>query len=292
MNERFQAFSCISIKTIYSLANIIFLLFFILILQGCSTLPKEEEADLDPIDQIDPHEDINRLSYNFTDSIDRNLFEPVVDVYAEYVPTAAQRSIGNFYDNLSYPNVALNALLQGKFRQGLQDSLRFIVNSTIGFFGLFDMATHMGLKKHDEDFGQTLAVWGVDTGSYLFIPILGPSSERDVVGVPVSVMTNVLFYAGYVVGAPVFVPLTVLGAVDKRTRMAGPMQIRDQAALDPYIFVREASLQQREFLIYDGNPPLELYDEEPFQNNPFEIKSEKKIPGKKLPENRELEKNG
>lgn len=155
--------------------------------------------------------------------------------------------------------------------------------------GLFDMATHMGLEKHDEDFGQTLAVWGVDSGSYLFIPILGPSSERDVVGVPVTVVTNMLFYAGIVVGAPVFVPLTVLGAIDKRARLAGPMRIRDQAALDPYLFVREASLQQREFLIYDGNPPLRLYDDELFLDNPFDVKPEKKLPGSDTPDSHSIE---
>nr|HQU63034.1 VacJ family lipoprotein [Nitrosomonas sp.] len=167
--------------------------------------------------------------------------------------------------------------------------LRFAVNSTIGMLGLFDMATHMGLEKHDEDFGQTLAVWGFDSGSYLFIPILGPSSKRDVIGVPVTVVTNMLFYAGYVVGAPVFVPLTVLGAIDKRARLAGPMRIRDQAALDPYLFVREASLQQREFLIYDGNPPLKLYDEEIFLDNPFDVKPGNKIPGTETSDNNKLE---
>ncbi len=247
--------------------TIIILLFCVIIFQGCETLPKSGESDV--VDEIDPHEDVNRVSYNFTDSIDRKIFEPVVDVYVEYVPDGAQRSIGNFYDNLSYPNVVLNAFLQGKFRQGLGDSLRFIVNSTIGLFGLFDMATHMGLEEHDEDFGQTLGVWGIDTGSYLFIPLLGPSSERDVSNVPVSVVTNVLFYASYAVGATVLAPLTVLGAIDKRARLSGPMRIRDQAALDPYLFVREASLQQREYLIYDGNPPLNLYNE-PFQDNPFD----------------------
>lgn len=249
-------------------------------------MSKKDTADVDP---IDPHEDINRISYDFTDKVDRMLFEPVADVYADYVPDAAQRSIGNFYDNLSYPNVVLNAFLQGKIKQGFFDGLRFAVNSTIGMLGLFDMATHMGLEKHDEDFGQTLAVWGFDSGSYLFIPILGPSSKRDVIGVPVTVVTNMLFYAGYVVGAPVFVPLTVLGAIDKRARLAGPMRIRDQAALDPYLFVREASLQQREFLIHDGNPPLKLYDDELFQDNPFNVKPENKTPGAEPSGNDQLE---
>ncbi len=286
MRAQVRVFNHLCPVTTNNLVRVIVILICLLFLQGCSALSKRDAADLDP---VDPHEDINRVSYDFTDKVDRMIFEPVVDVYADYVPDAAQRSIGNFYDNLSYPNVVLNALLQGKIKQGLFDGLRFVVNSTIGMLGLFDMATHMGLEKHDEDFGQTLAVWGFDSGSYLFIPILGPSSERDVAGVPVSVVTNMLFYAGYIVGAPVFVPLSVLGAIDKRARLAGPMRIRDQAALDPYLFVREASLQQREFLIYDGNPPLRLYDDELFQDNPFDTKPEKKQSGEEAPDSDRLE---
>lgn len=243
-----------------------------IIFQGCATTSKHSDQDMDP---IDPHEKVNRASYNFTDRVDRIVFEPVVNVYIDYVPSGAQRSIGNFYDNLSYPNVILNDFLQGKVRQGMQDSLRFFVNSSVGLFGLFDMATHMGLQKHDEDFGQTLGVWGVNTGSYLFIPFLGPSNERDVSNIPVSVFTNVLFYAGLAVGSSFAAPLTVLGAIDKRARLSGPMRIRDEAALDPYLFVREASLQQREFLIHDGNLPLDLYYE-PFQDNPFGKDSKKR----------------
>ena len=211
------------------------------------------------------------------------MFVPIVNAYIDYIPDAAQRSIGNFYDNLSYPNVMLNSFLQGKVKQGAEDTLRFFVNSTVGMFGFFDMATHMGLQKHDEDFGQTLGVWGVNTGSYLFIPLLGPSSERDVTNIPVGLLTNVLFYAGLAVGTSFAAPLTILGAIDKRARLSGPMRIRDEAALDPYLFVREASLQQREFLIHDGKLPLDLYYD-PFQDNPFEkelektkIKKEKKL---------------
>lgn len=286
MNAQFFLIKNLNPWTLNPLIRIIFLSMCCAFLLGCSSMSKKDAADIDP---IDPHEDINRVSYNFTDKVDRMLFEPVADAYADYVPDAAQRSIGNFYDNLSYPNVVLNAFLQGKVKQGFFDGLRFAVNSTIGMLGLFDMATHMGLEKHDEDFGQTLAVWGFDSGSYLFIPILGPSSKRDVIGVPVTVVTNMLFYAGYVVGAPVFIPLSVLGAIDKRARLAGPMRIRDQAALDPYLFVREASLQQREFLIYDGNPPLKLYDEEIFLDNPFDVKPGNKIPGAETSDNNQLE---
>ncbi len=237
--------------------GVLFPIIFMVLVSGCSSVPKDGYEH----DEIDPHEEVNRVSYNFTDSVDRMLLEPVVDVYVDYVPAGTQRSIGNFYDNLAYPNVMLNAFLQGKVSQGFSDSLRFIVNSTVGFFGLFDMATHMGLEKNDEDFGQTLGVWGVDTNSYVFIPFLGPSSDRDAADIPVSVATNVLFYAGYVAGAAVLAPLTALGAIDKRARMAGPMKIRDQAALDPYLFVREAYLQQREYLVHDGELPPEAYDD-------------------------------
>ncbi|MBL8498689.1 VacJ family lipoprotein [Nitrosomonas sp. JL21] len=239
--------------------------------QGCASTSKHSDPEIDP---VDPHEKINRASYDFTDKVDRAVFEPVVNAYIDYVPNAAQRSIGNFYDNLSYPNVVLNSFLQGKMKQGAQDTVRFFVNSTIGMFGLFDMATHMGLQKHDEDFGQTLGVWGVNPGSYLFIPFLGPSSERDVTNIPVGIFTNVLFYAGLVVGSYFAAPLTILGAIDKRARLAGPMRVRDEAAIDPYLFVREATIQQREFLIHDGNLPLDLYYE-PFQDNPFEKEPEK-----------------
>ncbi|UJP05847.1 MAG: VacJ family lipoprotein [Nitrosomonas sp.] len=246
----------------------------VILLQGCASTPSREDVDMD-IDPADPHEKFNRASYDFTDKVDREVFMPIVNAYIDYIPDAAQRSIGNFYDNLGYPNVALNAFLQGKLKQGAEDTLRFAVNSTIGMFGLFDMAGHMGLKKHDEDFGQTLGVWGMKSGSYLFIPLLGPSNQRDVTNIPIGMVTNVLFYAGLAVGTYFAAPLTLLGAIDKRARLIGPMRIRDEAAIDPYLFVREASMQQREYLIYDGNPPLNLYDE-PFQDNPFEKDSNKK----------------
>ena len=266
MNKHARFLRNSDLKVNHNYLIIVVLFVICVILQGCATAPKKDDPDLDP---VDPHEKVNRASYDLTDRVDRLIFEPVVNVYIDYVPNAAQRSIGNFYDNLSYPNVVLNDFLQGKVRQGLQDSLRFFVNSSVGLFGLFDMATHMGLQKHDEDFGQTLGVWGVNTGSYLFIPFLGPSSERDVSSIPVSIFTNVLFYAGLAVGTSFAAPLTILGAIDKRARLSGPMRIRDEAVLDPYLFVREASLQQREFLIHDGQLPLDLYYE-PFQDNPFE----------------------
>ncbi|UJP00596.1 MAG: VacJ family lipoprotein [Nitrosomonas sp.] len=267
MNENIRILRNTNSIINHSYLMVILLFTGIIVLQGCASAPKNSNQDLDP---ADPHEKINRASYDITDKVDRTVFVPIVNAYIDYIPNAAQRSIGNFYDNLSYPNVALNSFLQGKVTQGASDTLRFFVNSTVGMFGLFDMATHMGLQKHDEDFGQTLGVWGVNPGSYLFIPLLGPSSERDVTNIPVGIFTNVLFYAGLVVGSYFAAPLTILGAIDKRARLIGPMRIRDEAAIDPYLFVREASLQQREFLVHDGKLPLDLYDYEHFQDNPFD----------------------
>ena len=145
--------------------------------------------------------------------------------------------------------------------QGTEDSLRLVVNSTIGLAGLFDVATPMGLKRHDEDFGQTLGVWGVDSTSYMYLPILGPTSNRDVYGIPFTMASNALFYAGFIVGAPVTVPLGILAVIDKRARVSEDLRIRDQAALDPYLFVREAYWQQRQNLVFDGKPPIENYDD-------------------------------
>lgn len=213
------------------------------------------------MDSIDPNEKTNRKFYEFTDMVDRNILAPVADVYIKYVPNPMQRSIGNFYDNVAYPNVILNDFLQGKIRQGFQDTLRFVINSTIGGVGLFDVAGPMGLPQHDEDFGQTLGVWGVGTGSYLFVPLLGPSSYRDAPGIPVSFFSNMLFVAGTFASSAVMAPISVLGIIDKRARLSGPMRVRDQAALDPYLFVREGFLQQRKHLIYDGDPPPESYDD-------------------------------
>jgi phospholipid-binding lipoprotein MlaA len=234
------------------------LLLCAVLLAGCATMsPVDKDSQAGPnIDPVDPYENINRKFYNFTDTLDRNILEPVANAYIEYLPNPLRRSIGNFYDNVGYPNVVLNAFLQGKVRQGFEDTLRFAVNSTIGLFGLFDMATPMGLVQHDEDFGQTLGVWGVNTGAYLYLPFHGPSSSRDISSIPIGMVTNALFYVS---SAAIFAPIGVLGIIDRRARFSDAMIIRDQAALDPYLFVREASLQQRKHLIYDGNLPPESY---------------------------------
>ncbi|HNO75276.1 MlaA family lipoprotein [Nitrosomonas mobilis] len=216
---------------------------------------------MQPTDPHDPYESFNRKSYRFTDEIDRRYLEPIADAYLAHAPEAVRRPVNNFYRNLSYPGVALNSFLQGKVRQGISDTLRFVINTTVGIFGLADMAGHMGFAENDEDFGQTLAVWGVHAGSYTFIPIYGPSTQRDVADIPFSFFSDGMLFLAYALSGPVLAPLALLRVIDKRASLSGPMKVRDQSALDPYLFVREAFLQQRNFLIYDGKLPGTLYDQ-------------------------------
>ena len=233
------------------------LICLVLVLSGCATTRSAAGPDADS----DPYESVNRKSYAITDSLDRAILKPVAEAYIEHLPQPVRRSVGNFFDNVTYPNVVVNSFLQGKFDQGMNDAARFTLNTIFGGLGLFDVATPMGHPAHEEDFGQTLGVWGLDTGPYLFIPLMGPNSRRDAPGIPVGVVTNALFYVS---NTAITGPLGALGLVDMRARLSGPMKVRDEAALDPYIFVREAYLQRRIYLIHDGNPPLDpMFDLEP-----------------------------
>jgi len=213
---------------------------------GCATQPESEAND--------PLEPTNRKFHVFNNTLDRHVLEPVADAYVEVTPDRVRESVGNFFNNITYPNTILNDFLQGKVGQGLADTSRFILNSTFGFGGLFDVAAAMGLPMHEEDFGQTLAVWGSGEGVYLELPFFGPSSGRDAPGIPVAAVTNVLFYVGE---AAISIPLGALKVVDDRARLDTAIRLRDESALDTYVFTREAYRQRRRHLIYDGDPPLE-----------------------------------
>ncbi len=211
----------------------------------------------------DPIEVINRPIYHTNDIIDKYVGEPISQFYVSYTPDPIRARVSNFFDHITYPNVVLNAFLQGKGKQGLEDSSRFLINSTFGAFGFFDVATPLGLKAHNEDFGQTMAVWGVGQGPYLVLPLIGPNTIRDIPDLGVSVVTNILFY----VGNPVAIPFAVLGIVDKRSRFDQAIRFRNETAIEPYLFTREAYLQRRNFLIHDGNPPIE--DDDLFLDESF-----------------------
>jgi phospholipid-binding lipoprotein MlaA len=224
---------------------------------GCTTVP---QAD----DEGDPLEGTNRNIYQFNDALDKNIIQPVADTYVNITPQPVRNSVSNFFDNISYINVILNDVLQGKIGQGFSDSGRFLVNSTVGILGLFDPATPLGLAEHDEDFGQTLGVWGSESGPYLVLPLLGPNTLRDSPGIVVGVVTNLLFY----LNSSVTIPLGILNAINTRARASSALKLVDEAALDPYVFIREAYKQQRNALIYDGNPPAQEFSGE-FDDEPL-----------------------
>jgi phospholipid-binding lipoprotein MlaA len=220
---------------------------------GCaSNTPKSAAAD-----PTDPLEGMNRNFYNFNDTLDRKFFEPIARGYVKVTPTPVRSGVTKFFGNVNYLNIIVNDLLQGKPEQFASDTGRFLVNSTIGVGGLFDPATSMGMPQHDEDTGQTLGTWGANEGAYLVLPLMGPNSVRDLPDSATSILLNPLTY----LNAVVTLPLGVLNAVNTRANLLEASSIRDQAALDPYTFVREAYRQQREYKIYDGNPPGDGFED-------------------------------
>ncbi|VAX09868.1 Outer-membrane-phospholipid-binding lipoprotein MlaA [hydrothermal vent metagenome] len=237
------------------------LLSAILLTSGCASVPG-------PPEEHDPFESYNRAIYKFNKTVDDAAIRPVAQAYADYTPDFMQIGVSNFFSNLADVVVLMNDLLQFKIEQAGSDFYRIVVNSTLGVFGLFDPATHVGLPKHREDFGQTLAVWGVPDGPYFMIPFIGPSTVRDTSGFVVDIYTHPLFYT-LVTDDTVAWGLVGLAYIDKRAELLGATRVLDEAALDPYIFMREAYLQHRRNLIYDGNPPMD-YEEE-FNDNPDDI---------------------
>jgi phospholipid-binding lipoprotein MlaA len=231
---------------------VFFLLGWLVVLSGCATTRTNNNVDND-----DPIEGVNRAIYNFNDKVDKYIFVPVAETYADYTPQRVRNAVTNFFDNLLYLNTILNDFLQGKLTAGLEDSGRFIINSAFGIGGLFDPATALGIPKREEDFGQTLGVWGAGEGAYVVLPFLGPSSVRDAPGVGVSTVLNPLFY----VSSVVTIPAGALGAVNERANFLEATRLRDEAALDPYVFTREAYRQKRLSEIYDGEIPIEELDE-------------------------------
>lgn len=235
-----------------------FLLLFLFssLLGGCASAPKQ-------VPNHDPWEGMNRKIYEFNRVLDKYAVKPVADTYVKVTHISIRNRITNFFTNLTGINVFLNDFLQGKFKQGFADTTRFVMNTTFGILGLFDIASDFGLPQHEEDLGQTLAVWGVGQGPYLVLPLFGPYTLRNTPGLVFGFYTNPLFL---VEDLKITVPLAALGVVDLRARLEGTLQFIDEAAVDPYAFAREAYLQRRKFLIYDGNPPVdELFDELDFE---------------------------
>jgi phospholipid-binding lipoprotein MlaA len=218
-------------------------------LAGCAT-----KGEGDP---RDPFEGWNRGVYKFNDKFDDYLARPVAETYEDWVPREVRNRVRNFFSNLADPFIGVNNLLQGKAAEAFDDWTRFILNTTVGLVGIHDVATDFGLEKHNEDFGQTFGRWGAGTGPYLVLPIFGSSNLRDGVGLAADMVTDPLGEA-----RPIDLRNSAIAtrAVQTRADLLGASRVLGEAALDRYVFQRDAYLQRRRSLVYDGRPPREKFE--------------------------------
>ncbi len=200
----------------------------------------------------DPYEGFNRAMFAVNEGIDK-VAKPVAQGYDAAVPLPVKAGVGNFFGNVGDLWIGVNNGLQGKAGDGASDMARLLINSTIGIFGLFDVASEMGLEKHDEDFGQTLARWGVGDGGYLFWPFIGPRTLRDTGGFMVDSFADPVHWA--IDHVPTRNSAYVVRFVDVRASLLPADKVVDEAALDKYAYIRDAYLQRRRSQIFDGNPP-------------------------------------
>ena len=211
----------------------------------------------------DPLEPFNRGVYRFNDAVDGAVLKPVATAYRDVTPVRVRQGINNFFDNLRDVWSFVNNSLQFK-GQAAFDSLRRVgVNTFLGWGGVFDVATEMDIEKHTKDFGHTLGYWGVAPGPYLVLPLLGSSSLRDAVALPVD-------WQGDLVAAVSHVPTrntaTVVRVVDQRSDLLKAGNMLEEAALDRYAFTRDSYLQMRRNAIFDGNPPEDIEHQKPSEN--------------------------
>ena len=221
-------------------------LFVAALLAGCATSP-----DADP---RDPWEPMNRSVYKFNDTFDQWIATPVATVYRDALHIEIRSRVSNFFSNIQDIFIGVNNVLQGKFQEGVEDWARFAFNTTIGIVGIHDVASDMGLEKHNEDFGQTFGVWGAPSGPYLVLPFLGSSTVRDTGGLAVD-----YYFAPLTEVRPIALRNTLYGLyfMNLRAELLEASSLLEQAALDRYVFQRDAFLQRRRSLIYDGSPPRE-----------------------------------
>lgn len=221
------------------------ILMLCLLLGACSTTANPS----------DPFESVNRKVYIFNDSVDQAVLKPVAKGYDKVMPGVGKTLVNNFFSNLDDVLVTFNDLLQFKFRQAASDGSRVLFNTTFGVFGLLEVTTR--LEKHNEDFGQTLRYWGVPSGPYLMLPLLGPSTLTDATGRYADSFVSVMSNTGHV---PTRNTLYLANGISARARLLDAEKVLDDA-LDRYSFLRDAYLMQRTSLAYDGNPPRPNYDE-------------------------------
>jgi phospholipid-binding lipoprotein MlaA len=221
-------------------------------IRGCSllaavgiSLAGAEEAATPP--NPDPWEGFNRKMYAFNDTADRYFLKPVAKGYEAVTPQFLEDGIHNIFSNIGEVGNVLNSLLQAKFKHGAEDTGRFVINSTIGLLGFFDVAAKMGLERHDEDFGQTLGYWGVESGPYLVVPLLGPRTVRDAFGSVPDAYTDPIPYV--IDHVPTRNEVLAGRVIDTRASL---LDAEELMSGDRYIFMRDAYLQRRQYLVNDG----------------------------------------
>lgn len=248
----------------YSLIRCLFVILFLGMVSGCATsipaAPKDQRAE------YDPWEPMNRRISAFNDNVDKVTFKPLAKGYEAVFPSPIRRGINNFSKNLLIPLSIINNFLQGKARNGFSETGRFLANTTLGIGGLVDVGAGLGLDVHREDFGQTLAVWGVPDGPFVVIPILGPRTFRDATMVPLNFAADPLMYMKH---DRTRQSIYLVRAVDVRAQLFTAESLIEDS-FDRYLSIRESYLQNRQFLIYDGDPPEDddFYDdfEEDFED--------------------------
>lgn len=234
-------------------------LLFALSLAGCAALPPNTQKD-----PRDPFERANRATFAFNEALDRRIAKPIAKGYKRITPDVVETGVSNFFSNAAYPTVLANNLLQGKFKDALNDTGRLLLNTTLGLGGLLDPASAAGLDRNDEDFGQTLGRWGVGSGAYLMLPLLGPYTIRDGFGSLIDEFTEPRQYLS---DDSTRLSLWAAVQLEKRARLLEADALLAQAG-DRYVLVRSAYLQRREFQVLDGDVPVDEslqleFDDEP-----------------------------
>lgn len=225
------------------------LLLLTVLLTACASIQQTER-----VAKIDPFERVNRAVFSFNETADEYVIKPVAEAYKFVLPEFVRTGVTNFFSNINDVLIAANNLLQGKPSNAASDIGRFLVNSTIGILGLFDVATDMGLDKNREDFGQTLGVWGVADGPYMVLPFFGASNARDTVGLVVDIETDFMLNTNKL-DSDEKLAVNGLRVINRRADLLDAGQLLEDAAFDKYSFVRDGYIQRRRSQIYDGEPP-------------------------------------
>ncbi len=253
----------------------ILLALLVLCATGCATVPAGKP------DPRDPWEKFNRSMYVFNDSLDRAIAKPVAKGYKKVTPQIVRTGISNVITNLDQVSTIVNALLQGKVKQAGNDSARFLLNSTLGLGGLFDPASAAGLDLNDEDFGQTLGKWGVKSGPYLMLPLLGPSTVRDTFA---RIPDQYTYPVNYLEDDSTRILIRGVDFIDLRADLLD-LDAQIERSYDSYAFIRNAWLQRREFLVRDGDVADESLDlEQEFLEDPAPEEPQSEEPAPEAPD--------